>query len=219
MEEQNIAEIVHNHFPQLIEKELIEEITKVGRLEKVSRGEIVIDIDEPIDYLPLLYQGTMKIHREDDEGREILLYYVEAGNTCAQSLTCCMSETYSTIRAEAEEETHFVAVPIRYLDDWMAKYPSWKKFVMNTYFHRFEELLNTIDELAFKKLDERLLGYLMGKAEVTGSNLLNVSHREIAYDLNSSREVISRLLKQLEKIGEIKLGRGKIELLAGAELV
>ena len=216
MSQEDIKEIIESHFPQLIEEDLIEEISKVGKLVVVDQNEIVIDLDETISYLPLIYKGTIKVHREDDEGHEILLYYVEAGNTCASSLTCCMSDKRSTIRAEAEEETHFISIPINFIDEWLVKYTSWKEFIMNNYSFRYEELLHTVDELAFKKLDERLLTYLEDKAKVSGNNVLNVSHREIAYDLNSSREVISRLLKQLEKMGEIKLGRGKIELYSEA---
>ena len=217
MDEFNTRDIVDKYFPQFIEEELKEEIVKVGKVNKVNQGEIVIDLDEMITYLPLLFKGTIKVHREDDDGNEILLYYVEPGNTCAQSLTCCMAKKRSTIRAEAEEETWFISIPIEMLDIWLVKYRSWKEFIMNTYASRFEELLKTVDELAFKKLDERLLQYLNDKSKISGSKLLNVSHREIAYDLNSSREVISRLLKQLERVGNIKLGRGKIELLTNGE--
>ncbi len=212
MERQNIKDILDLHYPELIEDGLREEIEKVGKIVNIHQGEIVIDLDEIISHLPLLYSGTIKVHREDEEGNEILLYYIEAGNTCATSLTCCMAKKKSTIRAEAEEETWFISVPISYMDEWMLKYQSWKEFIMNTYAFRFEELLHIVDELAFNKLDQRLLHYLEEKVKVSGSNILNVSHREIAYDLNSSREVISRLLKQLEKMGEIKLGRGKIEI-------
>ena len=216
MEDKSIKEILVSHFPQLLEPELQDEIVQVGKIKTVEQGEILIDLDEVIRFLPLIYSGTIKVHREDDEGKEILLYYVEAGNTCAQSLSCCMTNKRSTIRAEAEEETEFISIPIDKLDEWMSKYPSWKEFIMGTYSFRFEELLRTVDELAFKKLDERLLHYLMHKAKISGNQVLSVSHREIAYDLNSSREVISRLLKQLENLGEIKLGRGKIELLISA---
>jgi CRP/FNR family transcriptional regulator len=216
MDKRNIKEILDHYFPQLTENELKEEIQQVGKVKRVDQGDIVIDIDEKITHLPLIFEGTINVHREDDDGNEILLYYVESGNTCAQSLTCCMSDKKSTIRAEAEEETWFISVPINYLDHWLVKYKSWKEFIMSTYAFRFEELLKTVDDLAFKKLDERLLAYLEEKAKVSGNNVLNVSHRDIAYDLNSSREVISRLLKQLENNRKISLGRGKIELLKNA---
>ena len=214
MEElKDIKTILDLYFPQLREEELKEEISRVAKVSVVHQGEILIDLDEQITFLPLIYRGALRVHREDDEGQEILLYYLEPGHTCASSLTCCMNRKKSTIRAEAEEDTHFIAIPIEYLDQWLIKYSSWKDFIMNTYSQRFEELLKTVDELAFKKLDERLISYLQDKASVTGSNNLIVAHRQIAYDLNSSREVISRLLKQLERNGKIKLGRGKIELL------
>ena len=209
----SIDEVLSTFFPHLSEPGLVEEILKEGSLDVVEQGEILIDLDEQIRYLPLIYNGAIKVHREDDDGNEILLYYLESGNTCASSLTCCMNRKKSTIRAEAEEDTYFVSIPIDFVDIWLVKYKSWKDFIMNTYSQRFEELLKTVDELAFRKLDERLLHYLEDKAKVTGNNILNVAHREIAYDLNSSREVISRLLKQLEKMGDIKLGRGKIELI------
>lgn len=210
---QDISEIISLYFPQFKEIDLVEEIKDVGRLRKVSEGEILIDIDEKITHLPLLYKGAIKVHREDHDGNEILLYYLEPGNTCASSLTCCMDKKISTIRAEAEEDTYYISVPIDCIDKWMIRYTSWKDFIMSTYAQRFEELLLTVDELAFKRLDDRLIHYLEDKAKVTGNNTLSVSHREIAYDLNSSREVVSRLLKQLEIMGEIELGRGKIELL------
>lgn len=212
-ENQNISEIISLYFPQFKEIDLIEEIKDVGRLMKVEEGEILIDIDERITHLPLLYRGAIKVHREDPDGNEILLYYLEPGNTCASSLTCCMDKKISTIRAEAEEDTYYISVPIDCIDKWMIRYTSWKDFIMSTYANRFEELLLTVDELAFKRLDDRLIHYLEDKAKITGNNMLSVSHREIAYDLNSSREVVSRLLKQLEIMGEIELGRGKIELL------
>lgn len=212
MSTESIREILEKHFPQLMEEDLKSDIERVGKVMKVEQGDILIDLDEVIKQLPLIFEGTIKVHREDDDGSEILLYYVEAGNTCAQSLTCCMSEKRSNIRAEAEEPTRFISIPIEFLDTWLVKYPSWKEFVLGTYAYRFEELLNTVDELAFRKLDERLINYLNDKVKISGSNVLNISHRQIAYDLNSSREVISRLLKQLEKMGEIKLGRGKIEM-------
>lgn len=208
-----LKQIIQEQFPQFTEEDLIDEMSDVSHIEEVSRGEILIDFEEEIKFLPLIYKGAVRVHREDEDGREILLYYLEQGNTCASSLTCCMSNKKSNIRAEAEEDVSFISIPIEYLDIWLVKYPSWKEFIMNTYATRFEELLKTVDELAFNKLDERLLSYLKEKSKISGNSTLEISHRQIAYDLNSSREVISRLLKQLERTGNIRLGRGKIELI------
>ena len=200
-------------FPIYFEEELKKELNSVSKLYNAAAGDIIMDIDQSIDQIPLVTKGSIKISREDEEGNEIFLYYLEPGHACATSITCCLSGQRSTIRAIAEEDTEYLAIPVQYSDEWMLKYKTWKNFVMNTYSERFEELLKTIDQLAFKKMDERLEKYLHDKADLHESRIINISHQEIAYDLNTSREVISRLLKQLERIGSIKLGRNRIVIL------
>ena len=204
---------VIDNFPIFFEEELKKELNSVAKMYNSSAGDIIMDIDQTIDQIPLVIKGSIKILREDEEGNEIFLYYLEPGQACATSITCCLSGQRSTIRAIAEDDTQFMGIPVQYSDEWMLKYKSWKNFVMNTYSERFEELLKAIDQLAFKKMDERLSKYLHDKAELHDSCEINISHQEIAYDLNTSREVISRLLKQLEKIGSIKLGRNRIIIL------
>ena len=200
-------------FPIFFEEGLKKELQSVSKLYKVPEGDIIMDIDQTIDEIPLVINGSIKILREDEEGNEILLYYLEPGNACASSITCCLSGQRSTIRAIAEDDTEYLGIPVQYSDEWMIKYKTWKNFVMNTYAERFEELLRTIDQLAFKKMDERLSKYLNDKADLHESCEIHISHQEIAYDLNTSREVVSRLLKQLERIGAIKLGRNRIIIL------
>ena len=204
---------VIDNFPIFFEEELKKELNSVAKMHNSSAGDIIMDIDQTIDQIPLVIKGSIKILREDEEGNEIFLYYLEPGQACATSITCCLSGQRSTIRAIAEDDTQYLGIPVQYSDEWMLKYKSWKNFVMNTYSERFEELLKAIDQLAFKKMDERLSKYLHDKAELHDSCEINISHQEIAYDLNTSREVISRLLKQLEKIGSIKLGRNRIIIL------
>ncbi len=201
-------------FPAYFEDGLKNEIIKTGRIHTVEPGEIIMDIGQIIDTIPLVINGSIKVLREDDDGNEIFLYYLEKGQACATSITCCYAGQKSTIRAVAEDKTEYISIPVQYSDEWMLKYKTWKNFVMNTYSERFEEMLKTIDQLAFKKMDERLSKYLQDKADLHGNKELNISHQQIAYDLNTSREVISRLLKQLERIGDIKLGRNRIELLS-----
>jgi CRP/FNR family transcriptional regulator, anaerobic regulatory protein len=208
------AEIsVVDKFPIFFEEELKKEISRTAKTYHIPSGEIIMDIGQSINQIPLVLKGSIKILREDDEGNEIFLYYLEPGHACATSITCCMSGQRSTIRAVAEDDTEFLGIPIEYSDEWMVKYKTWKNFVMNTYSERFEELLKAIDQLAFKKMDERLAKYLHDKAALHDKSEINISHQEIAYDLNTSREVISRLLKQLEKMGSIKLGRNRIIIL------
>lgn len=213
MNSQSINTTLIDKFPIFLEEDLKKEINSVSKLYSIPAGEIIMDIEQPIDQIPLVVKGSIKILREDEEGNEIFLYYLEPGHACATSITCCMSGQRSTIRAIAEDDTEYLGIPVQYSDEWMLKYKTWKNFVMNTYAERFEELLKAVDQLAFKKMDERLSKYLDDKAELHDSCELHISHQEIAYDLNTSREVISRLLKQLERIGSIKLGRNRIIIL------
>ena len=213
MNTQSANTIDIDSFPIFFEDGLKKELNSVSKRFTLPAGEIIMDIGQSIDHIPLVLEGSIKILREDEEGNEIFLYYLEAGHACATSITCCMSGQRSTIRAIAEDDTKYLAIPVQYSDEWMLKYKSWKNFVMNTYAERFEELLKAVDQLAFKKMDERLSKYLHDKADLHESCEIHISHQEIAYDLNTSREVISRLLKQLERIGSIKLGRNRIIIL------
>lgn len=210
---QELLDLVRRHYPQIAERALQEEIAAVGKLMSFRAGETIIDVGSYIKLIPLIITGAIKVSREDEDGRELFLYYLNAGETCSMSFTCCMMNKKSEIRTVAEEDTTIIAIPIRYMDEWMSRYQSWKNFVMTTYDQRMLELVKTIDSIAFKKMDERLLDYLEQKKEATGERVIQTTHQQIAYDLNASREAVSRLLKQMEKEGMVKLGRNQIELL------
>ena len=203
---------LQNTYNFIFEESLINEILEISKIHDFKEGDIIIDFNENIKNMPLMLTGAIKILREDDLGNELLMYYLQPGDTCTMSLTCCMANRKSEIRAIAEGSVTMLAVPVNFMDDWMIKYPDWKNFVMNTYRKRFEELLNTVDQIAFKKMDERLENYLKEKSIVTKTHEIKITHQEIANDLNSSREVISRLLKQLEKQGKVKLNRLSIDV-------
>lgn len=205
--------LINQYFPTLHEEELLASIIAVAKEKKVVEGEKLMQIGQYIKWIPLVISGTLRISREDENGRELLLYYLEGGHTCAMSLTCCMQAETSNIKAVAETDAHLIMVPVQYMDEWMAKYYSWKNFVMRSYGHRFEEMIKALDALAFQKMDERLLNYLKEKSKVLKTMELSITHQEIAYSLNSSREVVSRLLKKMENKGYIRLGRNRIELL------
>jgi CRP/FNR family transcriptional regulator len=204
---------IRQFFPQLPELDLQEKIAEFGTQVDFNPGETIIDYGQYIRFVPMVMQGSIKVMREDEEGNELILYYLNPGETCAVSLTCCMANKKSTIRAVAEDDVSIIAIPIKYMDEWTRDHPSWKNFVMNTYQTRFDEMLNTLDQIAFKRMDERLVKYLQDKAEVLKSQTINISHQDIAKELNTSREVVSRLLKKLEHMGSVKLGRNKIEVL------
>ncbi len=204
---------LEKQYSYIFEKELLLEISKVGVLKDVPEGMELIRVGQYIKQMPLLLNGVIKILRNDDDGEELLLYFLEKGETCAMTLTCGLGNTKSEIRAISETSTKLLMVPVEKMEAWIVKYKSWRNFVFDSYQDRFMEMLNAIDSVAFKKMDERLLDYLKDKSKVTESNVLSATHQQIAFDLHSSRVVISRLLKRLELDGVIKISRNTIELL------
>ena len=200
-------------FGFMFEKELLEEIESVGVLREYKQGDILIDYNEILQQIPLLIDGAVKIMRQDEKGDELALYYLERGDTCSMTLNCCLGSKKSEISAVAETDVIFISIPVQKMQDWMQKYQTWMAFVFESYNSRFNELLESIDNLAFNKMHERLHKYLEDKALVMKSTSLNLSHQDIANDMHTSRVVVSRLLKSLENEGLIKLGRNKIEVL------
>ena len=163
--------------------------------------------------MPLLISGVVKVLREDSDGDELLLYYLEQGDTCSMTLSCCMGQKRSEIRAVAETDARLIMIPIRKMEEWTAKYRSWRNFVFDSYNNRLNEMLQTIDTIAFMNMDERLVNYLREKARVNQDSIIRNTHQEIAYDLHSSRVVISRLLKKLEQMGKIEIHRNYLRIL------
>jgi CRP/FNR family transcriptional regulator len=210
-----VLQLLQRNYPQVAEKALQEEIASVGKIMTFDAEDIIMDYGSYVRFVPLILEGSIKVSREDEEGNELFLYYLSPGETCSMSFTCCMMNKKSEIRTVAEENTKIIAIPIRYMDLWMSKYQSWKNFILRSYDDRMNQLIKTIDSIAFQKMDQRLINYLEKKATATDSKVINATHQQIAYDLNASREAISRLLKQLEKDGEVRLGRNKIELIHG----
>jgi len=156
----------------------------------------------------------VKVYREDDQGNEFFMYYLQPGEACALSMVCATKSETSQVTAKAVKETEVLSIPLQFMDDWMSRYKSWYHFVLETYRSRFEELLLTIDHVAFRAMDERLEFYLKKHRDTLKSNTIELSHQQIADELNSSREVISRLLKKMEQIGKLKLHRNAIELIS-----
>ena len=201
------------NFKHSFEPELLEEIETKSKIMAAQEGDVIVGIGQAVRVIPLLLKGVLKITRLDEAGNELLLYYVHANESCAMTFTCCLQRYPSEIKATAETDVEFIAIPIPVMDEWLAKYPSWKSYVMRTIRNRFNELLQAIDQLAFLKLDERLVHYLKEKSKATGTTLINLSHEEIAAEMASSREVISRLLKKLENDRKVLLFRNQVKLL------
>lgn len=201
-------------YGYIFEKELIEEINQVGTFKEVTEGMLLMDIGQYIRSMPLLISGAIKILREDEEGDELLLYYLEPGDTCAMTLTCCMGSAKSEIRAIAETDTQLIMVPVQKMEEWTGRYRNWRNFVFESYHTRLMEMLETIDSIAFMNMDQRLLKYLKEKTRIGKEDMINATHQQIAYDLHTSRVVVSRLLKSLEKKGMIELHRNSIKIIA-----
>jgi len=205
--------IIRKKFPMLAELALQEAIAQVGEEHDFEPGETILDYGDYIRFVPLVLDGTIKVLRQSSEsGHELFLYYLNAGETCAMAFTCCMMHKKSEIKTVAEDKTAIISIPLKSMEDWMTRYPSWKNFIMISYNNRFQELFNALDSIAFLRMDERLLKYLANKSRTLGNKEIGTTHQEIAKELNASREAVSRLLKKLERANLLQLGRNKITL-------
>lgn len=208
-----MKELLHQTYGQFFEPNLIDEIAQVATLKDFNEGDVLIDFGDYIKKMPLLISGAIKILREDFDEGELLLYFIEKGDTCAMTMACCIGDAKSEIRAIAETKGQVVMIPVNFMEEWLGKYKSWRNYVFNSYNNRLKEMLSAIDNLAFMNMEERLVSYLSEKSKINATSEIKNTHQEIAYDLNTSRVVISRLLKALENKGEIKLHRASIEIL------
>ena len=197
-------------LPNITDPKLLQAILEKGQEMILEPGKILMEPGQFIKAVPLVLEGSIKIMRMDDEGKELFLYYLESGQTCALSLTCCSAAKPSEIKAVVEERALMMFIPIQLHEQWMDEFKQWKDFVSSTYQHRFHEMLIALDTVAFKRMDERLMRYIVTKMKQLKANELHTTHQEIANELGTSREVISRLLKQLEKKKWIELGRNVI---------
>lgn len=200
-------------FRNTFERDLIYRLQEKASIVEVPAGTTILKVGDVIRVVPIVLSGLIKVVRQDDDGHELLLYYVNAAESCAMTVTSYMQRSQSEIMAIAEDTVQLMVVPVDVADDLYAQYAGWKSFVMKTIRDRFRELLVTIDQIAFQKLDERLVNYLRDRSRATGSPLLNVSHEQIAIDLATSRVVISRLLKKLEQEKKVNLYRNQIRLM------
>lgn len=201
---------LEDYFAEIFEKELIDEIVDLGIYRTLASGETLIDIGDNMTHVPLILKGAVKIIREDKNGDDIALYFLERGDTCAISFINCINKSRSMFRGIAEKETEGVFVPVSKIDDWLMKYKSWRHFIIDSYHMRLIEMVESIDSLAFMKLDDRLHKYLVDKVKIMQDNTLIITHQEIADDINTSRVVVSRLLKILENEGKILIRRNRI---------
>lgn len=196
----------------LFEERLLREMLQYGELKRFTEGELIMDYGKYVRSMPLILKGTIKVFRQEED-KEILLYYLSDQETCSMAYSCCMEARKSEVKTIADEDVFLVSIPHQKLDEWLCTYPSWKNYIMRSFNIRFIELLKSLEQIAFHRLDERLENYLREKSVRSGSAVVHLSHQQIADEMGSSRVVISRLLKHLENEGRLLIYRNEIKLL------
>lgn len=194
------------------DKKLLDEINRYTRIKSVPKDFTLIRPGDEIVFLPIVRKGVLRIVRQGSDGRDIFLYHLYPGQTCAMAINCCQSHKKSMVKAIAEDDTEVLQVPVSQIEEWF-KYPEWKAYINNTYSTRFAELIEVIDLIAFSSMDKQVLHYLEERAKATNTKALYITHQQIADELHTHREAISRLLRTMEQKELVKLGRNTIELL------
>src|SRR6188474_1953599 len=203
----DITSLLHQVYNPIFEPELIREIEEKSMPFNATAGQGLIKMGQPIKVVPLVLAGTLRVSRENEEGQELLLYYAKSGEGCAMTFSCGMMSKPSQVKGTAEDDLTILCVPVNVMEEWMYRFPSWKKFVIGTIVSEFMDVIKTVDDVTFKKMDERLVNYLKEKSKLTGSSLINQSHQQIADEMGTNRVVISRLLKKLENDKKLLLFR------------
>lgn len=193
--------------------EIKEKLFEYGFVKTFSEGDVILSENAYIKAIPIVTKGSIRVMRTDEDGRELLLYYIKAGESCIMSFLGGIHQDTSKVKAIAEEETEILFIPIDKVSLLIKEYPEWLDYIFRLYHKRFEELLEVVNEVAFKKIDERLLNFIKKKSELTNNKILHLTHEQLANELGTARVVVSRLLKQMETEGLVKLGRNNITLM------
>ncbi len=193
--------------------ELVEKLLKYSIQKKYDAGSVILNENAHIRSIPIVIKGSIKVIRTEEDGREILLYYIKAGESCIMSFMGTLHNETSKVKAEVEEDAEILFLPVDKVSLFIKEYPQWLEYIFRLYHMRFEELLGIVNAIAFKKVDERLLSLLKKKQELTKNKIITITHEQLANELGTARVVVSRLLKQLEEDGILKLGRNKIILM------
>lgn len=209
----NDISAIRKVYSSIFESALLQELEEKSILFTASAGQGLIKMGQLITVVPMMLNGILKVSRENEDGQELVLYYVKPGEGCAMTFSCGMMAQPSQVKGTAEEDLTMLCIAVRVMEEWMQKYTSWKKFVIGTIVNEYMDIIKSVDDVTFKKMDERLVIYLKEKSKLTGSSLINLSHQQIADELGTNRVVISRLLKRLENEKKLLLFRNQLKLL------
>ena len=201
------------NLKDIFQSDLVKEIENSGNLKHFEAGDTIVNMDSYIKHIPVVISGSMKVIRTEEDGREILLFYLTPGESCIVSILAGMKNDTSKIKAIVEEDAEIMLIPADKAKEWVRKYPEWTDFIFNLYQKRFEELLEVVNSVAFQKIDTRLLHLIKQKTQLYQSKEISVTHQQLADELGITREATSRVLKQMEKENLLILSRNKIELL------
>lgn len=193
--------------------ELLEQLYRHSICKTYPPGSAILNENASVRSIPIVVRGVLRVLRTEADGREILLYYIRAGESCVMSFLGGLHNEKSKLRAEVEEEAEILFLPVEKVSLFIREYPQWLEYIFRLYHQRFEELLEIVNAIAFRKVDERLLTLLHKKAEISENQTLTITHEQLANELGTARVVVSRLLKQLEDAEVVALGRNKITLL------
>ena len=208
MENKNLI----NDLPDLSDPNLKSALSQYGKIYQFKADQVILNDGDFISSIPIVLSGSLRVSRLDEDGNELLLYYIYPGESCIMSFLGGIHHDTSKIRAVVQEDSELVVIPIQYVSEWLKKYPDWMDYVFKLYHKRFEELLKIVNEIAFQKVDERLIDLLKKKSTHSENKELTITHQQLANDLGTAREVVSRLLKQMENQGKVSLARNKIVL-------
>lgn len=200
------------YIPEL-STNLMDSLKQQGVVKKLQEGEVLFQEEQMIREIPVILNGSVKIFQVDEDSREILLYYLRPGDTCIMSFLGGLFNDKSKLKAIANEDSEILLLPVYKAGMLLKNYPEWTEYIFRVYYHRFKELLDVVNAVSFKKMDERLMAFLQNKAEIINKNEIEITHEELANELGTARVVISRLLKQMEKEKLVELGRNRITLL------
>ncbi len=192
--------------------ELNQELFRVARKKTIQRDELLISTGDEVYFVPFVLDGALRVVRQNNDGKEVFMYHLYSGETCALALNCCQMKRQSMVKIIAEDESQLLMIPIQELEN-LQKFEEWRLFVHQTYGSRFAELLHVIDLIAFSNMDKQVLHYLQERSKAINTSTLFITHQQIADEMHAQREAISRLLRTMEQKNLVRLGRNTIEIL------